>query len=167
MLGRLAAVLSKAHTRRSVTVCRALQGSHHGLARYLTSVSADVTAQTAAEPGHEAVKAEALMPDTTTSHFRVRMMRALKNRDHVGVLSEYEAMVEAEVPPDLIALNCIIEAKGQSEGTTVAYDTLQVHIQGGKIPCDIRMRPLSRISLTWTRFCSQSTRRFSLTQARM
>lgn len=54
------------------------------------------------------------------------MMRSLKDRNYAQVLTVYEAMVEASVPPDLLALNCIIEAKARAEGSAAAQQTLQV-----------------------------------------
>jgi len=64
-------------------------------------------------------------PAPLTSH-RNRMMKALKERDYDKVLSLYEEMVENSVTPDLLALNCIVEAKARSEGTVAAQESLQV-----------------------------------------
>ena len=55
------------------------------------------------------------------------MMRALKEKNFSQVLAEYDAMVQASIPPDLLALNCIVEAKAQAEGTVAAQQTMKVH----------------------------------------
>ena len=72
-------------------------------------------------PGSDAAPATG-----SESKFRMNMMRALKERRYDDVLSAYEKMVEAGVTPDLLALNCIIEAKAHNEGTAQARETLQV-----------------------------------------
>ena len=58
---------------------------------------------------------------------RNRMLRSLKEKNYGQVLAEYDAMVQASIPPDLLALNCIVEAKAQAEGTVAAQQTMKVH----------------------------------------
>ena len=85
-----------------------------------------------------------LEPRTSTAA-RNKMLRFLRERNYAKVLREYETMVEASESPDLLALNCIIEAKARSEGTAVAHETLQVtecicsHLRAHFPPhCDLR-----------------------------
>jgi len=80
-------------------------------------------AEAAAKPAVAAASATTAMP---AASFRHSMMRSLKDRNYAQVLTVYEAMVEASVPPDLLALNCIIEAKARAEGSAAAQQTLQV-----------------------------------------
>jgi len=65
----------------------------------------------------------ALHPSTT---YRVKMLRAIKERDFELVLNHYDDMVEAGVTPDILTLNCVIEAKAHNQGTVAARDTLQL-----------------------------------------
>ena len=58
--------------------------------------------------------------------FRVKMMRAIKDRDFEQVLNEYDDMVEAGVAPDTLTLNCLVEAKAHSQGTLAAREALKV-----------------------------------------
>ena len=55
---------------------------------------------------------------------RLWMMKALKDRDYEQVLNEYDDMVEAEVVPDTLILNCLVEAKAHSGGTLAAREML-------------------------------------------
>ena len=56
--------------------------------------------------------------------YALRMMKALKDRDYEQVLNEYDDMVEAEVVPDTLILNCLVEAKAHSGGTLAAREML-------------------------------------------
>jgi hypothetical protein len=62
------------------------------------------------------------------------MLRSLKEKNYGQVLAEYDAMVQASIPPDLLALNCIVEAKAQAEGTVAAQQTMKVHAAPGPVP---------------------------------
>lgn len=64
-----------------------------------------------------------LHPSTT---YRVKMLRAIKDRDFELVLNHYDDMVDSGVTPDILTLNCVIEAKAHNQGTVAARDTLQV-----------------------------------------
>ena len=48
----------------------------------------------------------------------------IKDRDYEQVLNEYDDMVEAEVVPDTLILNCLVEAKAHSGGTLAAREML-------------------------------------------
>ena len=64
-------------------------------------------------------------PADNLSRYRLRIMRALKDRDYVHVLAEHEAMVQAGVTPDVLSLNCILEAKALRDGIEDARQLLQ------------------------------------------
>lgn len=66
------------------------------------------------------------LPASAVRSLRSRMLRALKERDYAQVLLDYETLVDSSVAPDLLILNCIIEAKARSEGTVAAQQTMQV-----------------------------------------
>ena len=79
----------------------------------------------------EVVAAAATTPPQTTaakgvSQYRVKMMRAIKDKDYELVLNEYEDMVNAGVAPDTTILNCLVEAKAHSQGTVAARETFRV-----------------------------------------
>jgi len=85
-----------------------------------------------AETGQQADPLEGALPQVpwqpveNTALFRSRMLRALKDRRYDQILNEYELMLEANVSPDMLALNCIVEAKAHSHGASLAEETLQV-----------------------------------------
>ena len=87
--------------------------------RWLSTADAPPTEEPASDRAHTTNSAG-------SEKFRTNMMGALKERRYDDVLSTYENMVDAGVAPDLLALNCIIEAKAHNEGTAKARETLQV-----------------------------------------
>lgn len=60
------------------------------------------------------------------SPFRVRMVRAIKDRDYEQVLNLFDGMLEAGVAPDVLALNCVVEAKASAQGAAAAREMLAV-----------------------------------------
>ena len=85
------------------------------------AAAADDIAREPAEPVSTAVS-----PNAAPNAIRNRMLRSLKEKNYSQVLVDHEAMVEASMPPDLLALNCIVEAKAQAEGTAAAHETMKV-----------------------------------------
>ena len=67
------------------------------------------------------------------------MMGALRQKEYALVLSEYEEMVQASVAPDMLALNCIIEATAHSQGAQQARETLQASNMHAQEPALSRM----------------------------
>ena len=60
------------------------------------------------------------------SHFRLTMMRAVKDKQYEQVFNEYDDMVLAGFPPDRLILNCLVEAKAQTQGTQAARETMDL-----------------------------------------
>lgn len=96
--------------------------------RWLSQVSAEEAAvadESAQDRSTDAGSPKAAIESPKT--IRNRMLRSLKEKNYGQVLAEYDAMVQASIPPDLLALNCIVEAKAQAEGTVAAQQTMKVH----------------------------------------
>jgi hypothetical protein len=108
---------------------------HHRLATPFLQASRWLS--TTGQPG--AGVAGATDQPAMDTKFRTAMLGALKGRRYDEVLSTYDTMVESGAAPDLLALNCIIEAKAHNEGTAKARETLQVKAPRRPMPaCSIR-----------------------------
>jgi len=92
------------------------------------SLSTDVAAAAANVDAVPAAAAPVIRSSEKVNNkeYRVQIMRANKEGDHAEVLAVYEAMEQAGVGPDLLTLNCVVEAKALAEGTESAQQMLQV-----------------------------------------
>lgn len=63
---------------------------------------------------------------SSSDSYRVKMMRAMKDKEYERVLDLYDDMVNANVTPNTLTLNCLVEAKAHKQGTLAARETLKL-----------------------------------------